>query len=133
MSPERPCPDCGAPLPTDAPRGLCPDCLMRAALSRPDNRSASWGAPTVSLQPAGSAPSAAGALAALAETLGGIPRVLLLDTEGGSGSHPVIQPASPEMPALADRSAHLLLLGEIARGGRGAVLRGRDVDLGRDL
>ena len=34
MSPERTCPDCGARLPADAPRGLCPECLMGAALSR---------------------------------------------------------------------------------------------------
>src|SRR5262249_53003731 len=26
------CPECGATLPPDAPRGLCPNCLMRAAL-----------------------------------------------------------------------------------------------------
>jgi serine/threonine-protein kinase len=37
------------------------------------------------------------------------------------------------MPELPDRSARLQLLGEIARGGMGAVLRGRDTDLGRDL
>jgi hypothetical protein len=30
--PERICPDCGAALPADAPRGLCPQCLMGAAL-----------------------------------------------------------------------------------------------------
>src|SRR6516165_8152583 len=32
MKPERTCPDCGARLPADAPRGLCPNCLMGAAL-----------------------------------------------------------------------------------------------------
>src|SRR6516165_8152584 len=32
MKPERTCPDCGATLPADAPRGLCPNCLMGAAL-----------------------------------------------------------------------------------------------------
>jgi len=35
MSPIRTCPDCGAVLPPDAPRGLRPHCLMRAALARP--------------------------------------------------------------------------------------------------
>jgi hypothetical protein len=35
MSPVRTCPDCGAVLPPDAPRGLCPNCLIRAALARP--------------------------------------------------------------------------------------------------
>jgi serine/threonine-protein kinase len=37
------------------------------------------------------------------------------------------------MPEPSDRSGRLQLLGEIARGGMGAVLKGRDVDLGRDL
>ena len=37
------------------------------------------------------------------------------------------------MPAPADRPPRLQLLGEIARGGMGAVLKGRDPDLGRDL
>src|SRR5262249_55950476 len=55
------------------------------------------------------------------------------DPDGTSGVDPLVQPASPEMPALTDRSAHLQLFGEIARGGMGAVLKGRDVDLGRDL
>jgi serine/threonine protein kinase len=27
------CPECGAPLPSDAPRGLCPDCLLNAGLA----------------------------------------------------------------------------------------------------
>ena len=75
----------------------------------------------------------AGRLERLAETLGGIPRVLLRDTEAASGADPLVQPASPEMPAPADRPARLQLLGEIARGGMGAVLKGRDADLGRDL
>jgi serine/threonine-protein kinase len=37
------------------------------------------------------------------------------------------------MPALTDRSARLQLLGEITQGGMGAILKGRDVDIGRDL
>ena len=37
------------------------------------------------------------------------------------------------MPGAADRSGRYQLFGEIARGGMGAVLRGRDTDLGRDL
>src|SRR4029077_17110144 len=38
-----------------------------------------------------------------------------------------------EMPELHEAGARYQLAGEIARGGMGAVLRGRDVDLGRDL
>ena len=128
MTPERSCPDCGAALPLDAPRGLCPNCLMAAALSQPAADL------TVSFEPRDpSLRRASGALVDLAETLGGIPHLLLHDTEGASGVDPLVQPASPEMPVLAARSARLQLFGEIARGGMGAVLKGRDVDLGRDL
>ena len=37
------------------------------------------------------------------------------------------------MPTFAERSEKYQFYGEIARGGMGAVLKGRDVDLGRDL
>ena len=45
----------------------------------------------------------------------------------------MVQPSSLEMPAVGNRTGRLQLLGEIARGGMGAVLKGRDPDLGRDL
>jgi serine/threonine-protein kinase len=37
------------------------------------------------------------------------------------------------MPDPSDRTCRLQFLGEIAQGGMGAVLKGRDVDIGRDL
>ena len=47
---------------------------------------------------------------------------------------PLIQPRSTEMPAPNGTSlGRYQLQGEIARGGMGAILKGRDVDLGRDL
>jgi len=47
---------------------------------------------------------------------------------------PVIKPRSGEMPVGNGASlGRYQLHGEIARGGMGAILRGRDVDLGRDL
>ncbi len=72
-------------------------------------------------------------MTSLAESLGGIPRVLLRDTDPGTGPGPIVQPGSSEMPGDAERSARLLIFGEIARGGMGAILKGRDPDLGRDL
>src|SRR5512140_541507 len=35
MAPEQKCPKCGALLPADAPKGLCPECLLEAALEPP--------------------------------------------------------------------------------------------------
>jgi len=72
-------------------------------------------------------------LEALAHSIGSIPRVLLPDTQTDDRGVPVIKPSSPEMPALAKRGNRYQLFGEIARGGMGAVLEGRDADLGRDL
>jgi serine/threonine-protein kinase len=46
---------------------------------------------------------------------------------------PVHLPGSAEMPAVPDPAGRLQLHGEIARGGMGAVLKGRDTDLGRDV
>ena len=115
------CRGCGEERPADAPIGLCPACLLKAGLDDgPDL--------TVTLGPVDP-----GSLASLAGSLGGIPHVLLRDTDPGTGPDPLIQPASAEMPSSADRPARLQLLGEIARGGMGAILKGRDPDLGRDL
>src|SRR5262245_57089856 len=63
-------------------------------------------------------------------TPGGWSRTQLL-RDDPSDQVRVVQPASPEMPRV--RSDRYQLLGEIARGGMGVVLKGRDPDLGRDL
>src|SRR5215469_12215523 len=68
----------------------------------------------------------------LADATGPVPRIVLRETEQAG------------LPPLANRIAHDMLtqeapgqryqlLGEIARGGMGAILKGRDTDLGRDL
>ncbi len=62
-----------------------------------------------------------------------IPRVLVSAIELGGPDAPVAWPGSPGMTAAADAPARLHLFGEIARGGMGAILKGRDVALGRDL
>jgi serine/threonine protein kinase len=62
------------------------------------------------------------------------PRVQLVDLEGATLTAAPLSggtAASPtEQPTFA---GHLQLLGEIARGGMGCVLKGRDLDLGRDI
>ena len=78
----------------------------------------------------GPGPSAhRGVLEALTASDGPVPRVLLLDTQEYEG--PPVRPRSEEVPDAGP--GRYQLLGEIARGGRGAVLKGRDPDLGRDL
>jgi serine/threonine protein kinase/Flp pilus assembly protein TadD len=68
---------------------------------------------------------------ALRGSLGPLRPVLLREAEGESAH--VVKPKSDAMPALEETGTRYRLSGEIARGGMGAVLRGRDVDLGRDL
>ena len=54
--------------------------------------------------------------------------VLLKEDEGESGL--TVRPKSDAMPTKDEAGDRYRLDGEIARGGMGAVLRGRDVDLG---
>ena len=72
-------------------------------------------------------------LESLAASIGPLPRVMLADTADGATEQRLVNPSSPEMPLAADRPVRVQLLGEIARGGMGVVLKGRDPDLGRDL
>lgn len=69
-------------------------------------------------------------LKSLARTVD-VPRVVLREP-AAEGSGPIVRPKSPQMP---DRPAdsRYQLQGEIARGGMGAILKGRDTDLGREL
>ena len=77
------------------------------------------------------APGRRSVLTSLAEAVGGIPRILLRDTDSTKNLRPSSTRFS-QMPS-ADRSGRYQFLGEIARGGMGAILRGRDTELGRNL
>jgi hypothetical protein len=70
-------------------------------------------------------------LAGLLESLGDLGPPLLKEAEGESAH--IVKPKSDAMPLPEQTGDRYQLQGEIARGGMGAVLRGRDVDLGRDL
>jgi serine/threonine-protein kinase len=72
-------------------------------------------------------------LETLTRSIGPMPRVLLPDTLPDDAGAAVIKPSSEEVPAPAQRGDRYQLFGEIARGGMGAVIKGRDPDLGRDL
>ena len=64
-------------------------------------------------------------------SLGDMRPLLLKEAEGESSL--VVKPTSDAMPLKDEAGDRYRFDGEIARGGMGAVLRGRDVDLGRDL
>jgi serine/threonine-protein kinase len=59
------------------------------------------------------------------------PQVLLRDL--ADDAEPVLRPRFAAMAGNSTNVGRFQLQGEIARGGMGAILKGRDVDLGRDL
>ena len=69
-------------------------------------------------------------LKSIGKNLVNIPRVTLRDETTQEGA--VSKPSSKELPA-GDADSRYQLHGEIARGGMGAIIKGRDADLGRDL
>jgi len=72
-------------------------------------------------------------VAAFGDAFGKIPPILLRDVDSDIEPDPITRPSATEVPPRVDPSSRLQILGEIARGGMGAVLKGRDSDLGRDL
>jgi eukaryotic-like serine/threonine-protein kinase len=125
MNDSEKCRVCGQTRPADAPSGLCPACLLRAGLAAEGAGSDDL---TIVFGPASSS-----VFATIGEEFARVPPILLRDADSTAEPEPVIRPTSDEIPAPSQRSARLQLFGEIARGGMGAVLKGRDADLGRDL
>ena len=70
-------------------------------------------------------------LKAIEKTFGHCPNVELRDALDDI-AEPVQQLNSPEIPQRKPGERYQLF-GEIARGGMGAIIKGRDIDLGRDL
>ena len=64
---------------------------------------------------------------------GEAPRVALRAEDSANVSAPVIDATSAEKLAIPQGRGNYQLMGEIARGGMGVVLKGHDTDLGRDV
>ena len=119
------CPKCGAPRPATAPAGLCPQCLLRLGLGA-DMSNGTYTEHTLM----DGLSRAHSVLLMLDDAVGPVPRVLLRDAETEAET-PVVRPGSGA--AKVESSGRYQMVGEIARGGMGAILKGRDTDLGRDL
>jgi serine/threonine-protein kinase len=143
MAVELVCPDCGSKQSGNDLAGLCPQCLLRLGLGaglsvgsagefdRVVDPSSGLFRENDHSVPEGVVDSqGSGVLMTLDRSIGPVPHVLLRDDPADS---PYLRRRSPEMPNPGGHRERYQLVGEVARGGMGAVLQGRDVDLGRDL
>ena len=105
----------------------------RAAAGPGDGRAGSVDRPRFSRDTESTLTQPGHFLETLDRSIGSVPRVMLADTDPEQSDLTTTIPTSDAMPAPVEQGGRYQLFGEIARGGMGAVLKGRDADLGRDL
>ncbi len=128
MSKPATCAGCNHELPKNALMGLCPLCLLTQGMDDPSLSPSHPAGPRVMAR-CGEEVLHLSVLELLKTAVGEFKSVLLRDTQTEQ-EPPVVRPSSSEMPIDKGRYQ---LLGEIGHGGMGAVFKGRDPDLGRDL
>jgi eukaryotic-like serine/threonine-protein kinase len=120
------CPACGGELHPDAPQGLCPRCLLEHALSAEGSEPLAHGAYC------SSGIRMSSGLNGPSNAFGAHRPASLRGTRDEGGASGPDRDCTAEMIPLYEWGRYQIF-GEIARGGMGAILRGRDRDLGRDL
>jgi serine/threonine-protein kinase len=118
------CATCGSPISSNIHGGHCPRCLLQQGLeSDPPGSDRYINDPTLETQVMHGS-----VLDTIRATIGPVPCVMLRDTDIGEEPSPLVRPTDGH-----DNSTRYRIDGEIARGGMGAILKGRDPDLGRDV
>jgi serine/threonine-protein kinase len=120
------CPNCGSDLPAGFPHDLCARCLRGDRLDASPPGPAREGGTAVVAVPS---ETVSGLLESIAGRAGSVPCILLRDTDTPF-EPPLVKPGHEN---AAEGSIRFRIDGEIARGGMGSVLKGRDPDLGRDV
>ena len=117
--PER-CPGCLQPLPPDAPRGLCPACLLLRAMEGD------------TAEPPGQDGPGSSTLDNSTPTREYIPGTSTVSYHEQATGAPGDGPAAPSL-GFPEFVGRYQLEREIGKGGIGKVIRGRDVEIGREI